>query len=39
MMEVTMSMIEWIVGSIASIALGISIGTLVILCIVLKHRR
>ncbi len=33
-----MEVMDWVIGSVAFIALGISIGTLVVLCIALKHR-
>ncbi len=34
-----MDVMEWVIGSVAFIALGISVGTLVVLCIVFRHRR
>ncbi len=34
-----MEVMEWVIGSAAFIALGISIGTLVVLCIVVRHKR
>jgi len=34
-----MDVMEWIIGYAAFIALGISIGTLVMVCIIFKHRR
>ena len=34
-----MEVMEWVIGSVAFIALGISVGTLVVLCIVFRRNR
>lgn len=34
-----MEIMDWVIGSVAFIALGISIGTLAVICITFRHRR
>lgn len=33
-----MEVMDWVIGSVAFIALGISIGTLVMVCIIFRRR-